>query len=259
MVTNSLIHRQLLTDHCDSVRCGLWFQRVEEVIDIERTPILTPLNMNKDVADSYDHRNKRRKMQNKESHDEDEDMRLYKRIRILQKKYSDMSKSTEESSREERGIEARKSKNSAAARQLTPNREFSISDHRSSSQRDPNRRKHPSRVRNGNQLNRLSSRQLTQSFPHNNHGGSVDDTAKGVGPAQKDCANCHVKTTPEWRLGPSGKRDLCNSCGLRWLKQVSQEIYDTIRLSRTERLILVKRILRQTVIPMARPLPFFPP
>ncbi|KAK3671445.1 hypothetical protein LTR78_008723 [Recurvomyces mirabilis] len=34
----------------------------------------------------------------------------------------------------------------------------------------------------------------------------------------KDCANCHTKVTPEWRRGPSGQRDLCNSCGLRWAK-----------------------------------------
>lgn len=38
---------------------------------------------------------------------------------------------------------------------------------------------------------------------------------------QKNCANCHTKTTPEWRRGPSGNRDLCNSCGLRWAKVVS--------------------------------------
>lgn len=37
---------------------------------------------------------------------------------------------------------------------------------------------------------------------------------------EKDCANCHTRVTPEWRRGPSGKRDLCNSCGLRWAKQV---------------------------------------
>lgn len=47
------------------------------------------------------------------------------------------------------------------------------------------------------------------------------------GNVQQDCANCHVKTTPEWRRGPSGKRDLCNSCGLRWAKQVSQESSDS--------------------------------
>ncbi|SMR63369.1 unnamed protein product [Zymoseptoria tritici ST99CH_3D1] len=41
---------------------------------------------------------------------------------------------------------------------------------------------------------------------------------KGAGNAQKDCANCHTRVTPEWRRGPSGQRDLCNSCGLRWAK-----------------------------------------
>ncbi|KAK7519950.1 blue-light-activated transcription factor [Phyllosticta citriasiana] len=42
---------------------------------------------------------------------------------------------------------------------------------------------------------------------------------KGAGQLQKDCANCHTMVTPEWRRGPSGNRDLCNSCGLRWAKQ----------------------------------------
>ena len=41
------------------------------------------------------------------------------------------------------------------------------------------------------------------------------------GHVQRDCANCHTRVTPEWRRGPSGQRDLCNSCGLRWAKQVS--------------------------------------
>ena len=42
----------------------------------------------------------------------------------------------------------------------------------------------------------------------------------GPGNTQKDCANCHTRVTPEWRRGPSGNRDLCNSCGLRWAKEV---------------------------------------
>ncbi|KAI9745986.1 MAG: blue light receptor [Claussenomyces sp. TS43310] len=42
---------------------------------------------------------------------------------------------------------------------------------------------------------------------------------KGAGNLQRDCANCHTRVTPEWRRGPSGNRDLCNSCGLRWAKQ----------------------------------------
>lgn len=47
----------------------------------------------------------------------------------------------------------------------------------------------------------------------------------GAGQLQKDCANCHTRTTPEWRRGPSGNRDLCNSCGLRWAKEVSCEFW----------------------------------
>ncbi|KAJ5965963.1 White collar 1 protein [Penicillium waksmanii] len=36
---------------------------------------------------------------------------------------------------------------------------------------------------------------------------------------EKACSMCSTKNTPEWRRGPSGNRDLCNSCGLRWAKQ----------------------------------------
>jgi hypothetical protein len=43
---------------------------------------------------------------------------------------------------------------------------------------------------------------------------------KGVDQLERDCANCHTHVTPEWRRGPSGKRDLCNSCGLRFAKLV---------------------------------------
>jgi hypothetical protein len=49
---------------------------------------------------------------------------------------------------------------------------------------------------------------------------------KGVGNIVRDCANCHTRNTPEWRRGPSGQRDLCNSCGLRWAKQVSCKAAD---------------------------------
>jgi len=42
----------------------------------------------------------------------------------------------------------------------------------------------------------------------------------GADQIEKECANCHTRVTPEWRRGPSGKRDLCNSCGLRYAKLV---------------------------------------
>jgi PAS domain S-box-containing protein len=43
--------------------------------------------------------------------------------------------------------------------------------------------------------------------------------AKGL--EKKICRQCRATDTPEWRRGPSGDRDLCNSCGLKWAKQVS--------------------------------------
>ncbi|KAI5855294.1 tuber borchii white collar-1 [Tricharina praecox] len=45
---------------------------------------------------------------------------------------------------------------------------------------------------------------------------------KGVDQLERDCANCHTRVTPEWRRGPSGKRDLCNSCGLRYAKLIGR-------------------------------------
>lgn len=51
---------------------------------------------------------------------------------------------------------------------------------------------------------------------------------KGAGNAQRDCVNCHTKSTPEWRRGPSGERDLCNSCGLRYAKMVSLDGFEAI-------------------------------
>ena len=43
---------------------------------------------------------------------------------------------------------------------------------------------------------------------------------QGAMAVEKLCAMCNTKNTPEWRRGPSGNRDLCNSCGLRWAKQI---------------------------------------
>ncbi|CDM32394.1 transcriptional regulator family: GATA type zinc finger [Penicillium roqueforti] len=46
---------------------------------------------------------------------------------------------------------------------------------------------------------------------------------QGANAIEKFCAMCNTKNTPEWRRGPSGNRDLCNSCGLRWAKQVRSQ------------------------------------
>jgi PAS domain S-box-containing protein len=74
---------------------------------------------------------------------------------------------------------------------------------------------------------------------------------KGAGNAQKDCANCHTRVTPEWRRGPSGQRDLCNSCGLRWAKLVSAtdlEIKGCVRCR-----IANMMVFRTVVSPLERP------
>lgn len=77
-------------------------------------------------------------------------------------------------------------------------------------------------LRQMEKVNRLLAEELAQMIANKKKrkrrkGGSV---GAGGGNAVKDCANCHRRDTPEWRRGPSGNRDLCNSCGLRWAKQV---------------------------------------
>jgi hypothetical protein len=82
-------------------------------------------------------------------------------------------------------------------------------------------------LRQMEKMNRLLAEELTQLMasrkkrkrrkPGGNGMGGGGGSGSGV---VRDCANCHKRDTPEWRRGPSGNRDLCNSCGLRWAKQV---------------------------------------
>ncbi|EER45387.1 blue light regulator 2 [Histoplasma capsulatum H143] len=40
-----------------------------------------------------------------------------------------------------------------------------------------------------------------------------------IRPAETNsCTDCGTFSSPEWRKGPSGKKTLCNACGLRWAK-----------------------------------------
>lgn len=41
--------------------------------------------------------------------------------------------------------------------------------------------------------------------------------------APGSCSACNVEETPEWRNGPSGKRTLCNACGLHYSKMVRKK------------------------------------
>ncbi|KAG9078748.1 hypothetical protein FS749_009192 [Ceratobasidium sp. UAMH 11750] len=40
----------------------------------------------------------------------------------------------------------------------------------------------------------------------------------GPPPGVMRCLSCKSETSPEWRKGPSGKKDLCNACGLRYAR-----------------------------------------
>ncbi|KAL2163732.1 hypothetical protein VTH06DRAFT_5791 [Thermothelomyces fergusii] len=83
-------------------------------------------------------------------------------------------------------------------------------------------------LRQMEKVNRLLAEELVQLMANKKKrkrrkGGGTGAGAGGSGGAAvKDCANCHRTDTPEWRRGPSGNRDLCNSCGLRWAKQTGK-------------------------------------
>ncbi|KAL0565361.1 hypothetical protein V5O48_016661 [Marasmius crinis-equi] len=58
---------------------------------------------------------------------------------------------------------------------------------------------------------------------------------KGRGPREKPpgvlmCANCKATSSPEWRRGPSGLKDLCNACGLRYATSKKKGGYDFTRV-----------------------------
>ena len=82
-------------------------------------------------------------------------------------------------------------------------------------------------LRQMEKVNRLLAEELTQLMANKKKrkrrkgGGTGFGTGGSGAGAVRDCANCHRRDTPEWRRGPSGNRDLCNSCGLRYAKQVN--------------------------------------
>ncbi|KIP05026.1 hypothetical protein PHLGIDRAFT_92699 [Phlebiopsis gigantea 11061_1 CR5-6] len=43
------------------------------------------------------------------------------------------------------------------------------------------------------------------------------------------CSSCNVTHSPEWRKGPSGKKDLCNACGLRYARSRAKKEGGTTR------------------------------
>ncbi|KAH6908996.1 hypothetical protein BKA70DRAFT_1561909 [Coprinopsis sp. MPI-PUGE-AT-0042] len=86
------------------------------------------------------------------------------------------------------------------------------------------------------------SRPLTPPYPYSptNHGldhspsdvvppprRRISPTARETGPTRTPtnrpagilkCSSCKATSSPEWRKGPSGKKELCNACGLRYAR-----------------------------------------
>jgi hypothetical protein len=40
----------------------------------------------------------------------------------------------------------------------------------------------------------------------------------------KYCYKCNITETPAWRRGPSGLRTLCNRCGLKYARRISENM-----------------------------------
>jgi PAS domain S-box-containing protein len=78
-------------------------------------------------------------------------------------------------------------------------------------------------LRQMEKVNRLLAEELAELMANKKKRKRRKGGASGPGGngGKRDCANCHRKETPEWRRGPSGNRDLCNGCGLRWRKVIT--------------------------------------
>lgn len=64
-----------------------------------------------------------------------------------------------------------------------------------------------------------SSSMTDNDLPVNNlRGRPAKEPPKGV----TCCRSCHTTVTPEWRKGPTGNKDMCNACGLRWNRRVKK-------------------------------------
>ncbi|KAF9918579.1 hypothetical protein FBU30_000132 [Linnemannia zychae] len=58
-----------------------------------------------------------------------------------------------------------------------------------------------------------------ESSSTSGHNGHVLRVAQ----EEKACESCGTTNSPEWRRGQSGKKDLCNACGLRYSRSVARQ------------------------------------
>ncbi|KAJ6505958.1 hypothetical protein DFH09DRAFT_1200725 [Mycena vulgaris] len=55
------------------------------------------------------------------------------------------------------------------------------------------------------------------------------------------CSSCKATTSPEWRKGPSGKKELCNACGLRYARSRAKKEGTQAQRKRKEKGVIAKR------------------
>ncbi|KAL1711896.1 hypothetical protein EV715DRAFT_214673 [Schizophyllum commune] len=61
---------------------------------------------------------------------------------------------------------------------------------------------------------RVSPGQTRESSASRSNSGASSNRPMGV----LKCSSCKTTSSPEWRKGPSGKKELCNACGLRFAR-----------------------------------------
>ncbi|KAF9468130.1 hypothetical protein BDZ94DRAFT_844721 [Collybia nuda] len=68
-------------------------------------------------------------------------------------------------------------------------------------------------------------RRVSPSSTREHHASSGGGSAGGGGRSSGNrpvgvlkCSSCKATSSPEWRKGPSGKKELCNACGLRYAR-----------------------------------------
>ncbi|KDN40705.1 hypothetical protein K437DRAFT_258573 [Tilletiaria anomala UBC 951] len=67
---------------------------------------------------------------------------------------------------------------------------------------------------------------LEQAMQRSQGQGSVATLAAVAAAAAaqtKSCTSCGTSNSPEWRKGPTGKKTLCNACGLRFARQMARQ------------------------------------
>ncbi|KAK7033063.1 hypothetical protein R3P38DRAFT_2920459 [Favolaschia claudopus] len=73
-------------------------------------------------------------------------------------------------------------------------------------------------------------------------GGGSGGRASSARPAGVlKCSSCKTTSSPEWRKGPSGKKELCNACGLRYARSRAKKEGTQAQRKRKEKGVTVKR------------------